>query len=115
MTREERRALYGASASRIVTAYCDRRIALGLPAVDRKATGALVGQAMRLLATKRWDAELLESAAVEYAGTKRFPGYFAEWASEYLTGQDLAVHEALDDRLPADVLAAIGNPLRRTS
>lgn len=117
-TREERRALHGPSASQIVTAYCDRRIALGLPPVDRKATGALVGQAMRLLAGGRWEHDTLLAAAVEYAGTRRFPGYFEEWASQYLTAQDTAAHEAREqttDTLPADVLAAIGSPLRRTA
>jgi len=66
---------------------------------------------MRLLDGGGWDEPTLLSAAVAFAGTKRFPGYFEEWASEVLTRADIAAHEArkADENtpLPLAVLAAI--------
>ncbi len=109
-TREEMRELWGLKASQIAKAYCDRRIALDLPPLP---VGALIGQSMRLLDGGRWEFDTLLAAAVEFAGTKRFPGYFEEWASQYLTSLDLASHKAFleeageQDPIAPDVLAVI--------
>ena len=111
-TRDELRALWGESAHRIVTAYTDRRFLAGFPPADRKGLGALAGQAMRLLDSGGWDEPTLTTAAVSFADTKRFPGYFEEWASEILTRADVQVHRARRAEenlsLPPEVLAAMG-------
>ena len=111
-TREELRETWGASARRIVAAYTDRRALTGFPPADRKGLGALAGQAMRLLDGGGWDEPTLLTAAISFADTKRFPGYFEEWASEILTRADLQAHKARraeeNISLPPEVLAAMG-------
>ena len=97
------------ATGRVVKAYCDRRIELGLPPADRdSAIGPLAGQCLRLLGLTRvspvtkkaghiWDEETLTDAAVAFADTKRFPGYFEEWAREIMARATDTDHELVRD------------------